>query len=70
MIRHRPLREVLGDLKFALDVMEENSHLGFDDGTASVLRDRLLGQITQIEAEIVRETTAPPPSAGSLELSE
>jgi hypothetical protein len=56
MIRHRPAHEVLADLRFALAVMEENSHAGLDRQAAKVLRDRILGQIANIEAEIARES--------------
>jgi hypothetical protein len=56
MIRHRPLNEVLDDLRFSLEVMEQDSHSGLDKQTADVLRTRILGQIAKIEAEIAWET--------------
>jgi hypothetical protein len=61
MIRHRPHREVLEDLRYALEVMEENSHLGLDDPAANALRSRLLGQITKVEAAIARESAISAP---------
>ena len=42
------------ELRFALDVMEEYSHLGLDDATASKLRHILLRRIN--EAEVARST--------------
>lgn len=58
MIRHRPLKEVLEDLRFSLDVMEENSHFGLDDQFAEVLRNKILSKIARIEAQIARESGA------------
>jgi hypothetical protein len=55
MIRHRPLHEVLRDLRYTLEVMEENSNAGLDDQYAAVLRNRILGQIARVEAQIARE---------------
>ena len=69
MIRHRPPREVLEDLRFALEAMEENSHLGLDVGAANAVRDTLLRQIARLEAEIARELLASSPSNRSLKLS-
>jgi len=37
------------DLRYALDVMEEYSHLGLDDETASKLREILVRRINQAE---------------------
>ncbi|HKD61248.1 MAG TPA: hypothetical protein VKB47_12370 [Terracidiphilus sp.] len=42
------------ELRFALDVMEEYSHLGLDDATASKLRHILLRRIN--EAEVARSS--------------
>jgi hypothetical protein len=55
MIRHRATREVLEDLRFALEVMEESEHSGLDDHAADVLRSRILGQIERIKAHIACE---------------
>jgi hypothetical protein len=55
MIRHRPLIEVVEDLRFALKVMEERSHSGLSHQAAEVLRNRILSQISAIEDQIARE---------------
>jgi hypothetical protein len=52
MIRHRPAHEILEDLRFALEVMEEKSHAGMDAKAAETLRNRILAQIGKVEAEI------------------
>ena len=52
MIRHRPAHEVLEDLRFALEVMEEKSHAGLDAQAAEALRNRILFQIAKVEAEM------------------
>lgn len=70
MIRHRPPREVLEDLRFALDVMEEKSHIGLDDRAADTLRNRILRQIANLEAVIAQEGSAPPMAAEVFELTE
>jgi hypothetical protein len=44
-----PKPELAKELRYALDVMEENSHLGLDDEAASRLRDILLRRIKQAE---------------------
>jgi hypothetical protein len=56
MIRHRPLKEVLEDLRFSLEVLEERSNCGLDQQYAETLRNRLLGQIARVEAQIARES--------------
>jgi hypothetical protein len=48
---NRPLAE---ELRFALDVMEEYSHLGLDDASASKIRRILLRRID--EAEVARSS--------------
>lgn len=58
-----PKPELANELRFALDVMEENSHLGLDDEAANKLRSILLRRIKQAEltsrpAEPVRLTTS------------
>jgi hypothetical protein len=40
---------MLKDLRFALDVMEERSHIGLDGKTALMLRDILLRRIVETE---------------------
>lgn len=55
MIRHRVTHEVLEDLRFALEVMEEGEHSGLDDHAADVLRNRILGQIKRIKVHIACE---------------
>ena len=51
-------REVLEDLRFALKVMEERSHLGLDVQAARALRNTICSQIAKIEALIDRERVA------------
>jgi hypothetical protein len=55
MIRHRPLKEVLADLRLSLEVMEEHSHFGLDQQAAEELHKRILDQIAKLEAEIAAE---------------
>jgi hypothetical protein len=55
MIRHRPLNEVLEDLRFSLEVLEERSNCGLDQRYAETVRNRLLGQIARVEAQIAQE---------------
>src|SRR5215472_181782 len=45
MIRHRPPHEVLEDLQFVLEVMEEKAHSGLDAQAADVLRNGIVAQI-------------------------
>ena len=70
MIRHRPPSEVLEDLRYALGVMEEQSHLGLDRKHAEIVRGALLRQIASVEAEIARESLALAQPPTSLELPE
>ena len=56
MIRHRPPIEVLEDLRYALRVMDEESHLGLDDTYAEIVRGSLLRQIAAVEDQIARES--------------
>jgi len=44
-----PKPELANELRYALDVMEENSHLGLDDEAANKLRSILLRRIKQAE---------------------
>ena len=45
-----PKPELANELRYALDVMEENSHLGLDDEAATRLRNILLRRIKQAES--------------------
>jgi hypothetical protein len=47
------------DLRFALDVMEENSHLGLDDEGASQLRNILLRHIKEAKFTLEHPSVAP-----------
>ena len=44
-----PKPELANELRYALDVLEENSHLGLDDEAANRLRNILLRRIKQAE---------------------
>lgn len=55
MIRHRAISEVIEDLRFALEVMEESEHSGLDEQAAGVLRSRILSQIEKMKAYIAPE---------------
>ena len=44
-----PNPDLANELRYALDVMEEHSHLGLDDAAANKLRDILLRRITDAE---------------------
>ena len=54
-----PNPDVVTELRFALDVMEEYSHLGLDDEAASKLRSILLRRIDEAEAAISCKPAAP-----------
>jgi hypothetical protein len=41
--------QLLRDLRFALEVMEERSHLGLDDDRAKAMKSALLHRINQTE---------------------
>jgi hypothetical protein len=45
----RPNPALVRELRYALDVMEESSHLGLDDEVASNLRRILLRRIAEAE---------------------
>ena len=47
-----PKPELANGLRYALDVLEENSHLGLDDEAAMRLRNILLRRIKQAESSI------------------
>jgi len=56
-----PKPELANELRYALDVMEENSHLGLDDESANRLRSILLrrkqAELTSRPAEPVRPSS-------------
>jgi len=43
---------MLSTLRFALNVMEERSHIGLDDKTAGTVRQALLHQILETESAL------------------
>jgi hypothetical protein len=45
-------RQMLSDLHFALDVLEERSHIGLDEDRAAVVRRVLLRRIVETEATL------------------
>ena len=49
MIRHRPPADVLEDLRYALQVMNEAGHLGLDDKYIESLRQTLFRGSPQSE---------------------
>jgi hypothetical protein len=49
----------LSDLRYALDVMEERSHLGLDDHFQSTLRQILLRRIAEAENSLECHPVAP-----------
>ena len=44
-----PKPELANEIRYALNVMEENAHLGLDDESANRLRNILLRRIKQAE---------------------
>jgi hypothetical protein len=56
MMHRRPSHELLAELRYALQVMEENSHLGLDDPAANKLKTILLRRIGKMEETLARET--------------
>ena len=54
-----PKPELANELRYALDVMEENSHLGLDDEAASRLRSILRRRIEKAESEFSPRPTEP-----------
>ena len=47
------------EFRYALDVLEEYSHLGLDDEYARKLRNILLGRIEEIEAALLVRPAQP-----------
>ena len=54
-----PKPELANELRYALDVMEENSHLGLDDEAANRLRNILLRRIKQAETDVSARPAEP-----------
>jgi hypothetical protein len=54
-----PNPDLVTELRYALDVMEEYSHLGLDSEAASKLRSILLRRIEEAEAAISCRPAAP-----------
>jgi hypothetical protein len=54
-----PNADLVTELRFALDVMEEYCHLGLDNEAASKLRGILLRRIDEAEAAISCRPAAP-----------
>jgi hypothetical protein len=50
MLDTKSKSELITDLRFALDVMEEYSHLGLDDEAANKLREIIVHQIDDARA--------------------
>ena len=59
MLDTKSKTELASDLRYALDVMEEYSHLGLDDEYASKLREILARQIDNARAGL---SCSPPAS--------
>jgi hypothetical protein len=55
MIYRRPSHELLAELRYALQVMEEKTHLGLDDPTANKLKTILLRRIGKMEDALDRD---------------
>ncbi len=60
---------MLRNLRFALGVLEERSHIGLDDKTAEAVRNRLLRQILAIEAASVFPPSAQEEESGAEEIN-
>jgi len=54
-----PNPDLAKELRYALDVMEEYSHLGLDDAAAGKLREILLRRIKNAEDELSCRPAAP-----------
>lgn len=51
--------DLVNELRYALDVMEEYSHLGLDNEAASKLRGILVRRINEAEAALPSRPAAP-----------
>ena len=54
-----PKPELVNELRYALHVMEENSHLGLDDEAANRLRSILVRRIQQAEDSVSSRPAEP-----------
>ena len=59
MVDTKSKSDLVNDLRYALDVMEEYSHLGLDDEAASKLREILVRQIENTCADISSRPSVP-----------
>jgi hypothetical protein len=59
MLNSAPNPDLVNELRYALDVMEEYSHLGLDDAAAGKLRNILLRRIEEAEAAVSVRPAAP-----------
>jgi len=59
MMYATPNPDLVTELRYALDVMEEYSHLGLDNEAASRLRSILLRRIDEAEAALSSRPAAP-----------
>jgi hypothetical protein len=59
MLDTKSRSDLVHDLRYALDVMEEYSHLGLDDEAASKLREILLRQINDSHAALSSLSATP-----------
>jgi hypothetical protein len=66
MMYRKPSREILAELRNALQVMEENAHLGLDDKAADKLKALLLRRIAKVEDVIAREAPSAPPNTNPI----
>jgi hypothetical protein len=55
----QPNSALVDELRYALDVMEEYSHLGLNDEGASKLRQILLPRIAEAEEALARRPAQP-----------
>ena len=51
--------DLANELRYALDVLEENGHLGLDDEAASKIRSILVRRISQAEQTVSSTPGAP-----------
>jgi hypothetical protein len=59
MMYSAPNPDLVTELRYALGVMEEYSHLGLDSEAASKLRNILLRRISEAEAALSSRPAAP-----------
>jgi len=56
---------MLSDLRFALDVMEERSHIGLDDERAAAMRRVLFNRISEVEKSLGHPPSVSPVRAAT-----